>query len=378
MQVEVLKGYRLSPQQRHLWATLRHGWNAWYQTKCAVAIKGRLESRYLKAAAQQVMARHEILRTSFECLPGMTIPMQVINETGSLGWQEDDLSGQSGQRLLIDAFFHAAGPSFDFEQGPLLYLHLIKRAEDDYVLIVRLPAICADAAGLRNLVGALSRSYEAARRGAKLDDDVAQYADLAEWQNELIEAEEMRAGREYWRQRNLLRQFTPQLAFEGAMTSEAAFEPRCDELEIAPSLAARIESFARSSQTPLEHILLACWQILLWRHTSQSEIEVGTVFDGRSAEEIEGTVGLLAKCLPVTCRLEAGLLFSELIEQIDEAFLTMRDLQEYFSWELFVEQSANTPGAPFFPFRTRGRECEFLGGRSLIYDLQTIRLYRPL
>jgi hypothetical protein len=82
VQEKALTGYRLSPQQRRLWALLQHGWNESYQAKCAVMIRGRLESHRLKSAAQNVIARHEILRTTFQRLPGMAIPMQVIEETG--------------------------------------------------------------------------------------------------------------------------------------------------------------------------------------------------------------------------------------------------------------------------------------------------------
>jgi len=350
MQEEALKGYRLSPQQRHLWMLLRHGWNEPYHTKCAVSVNGRLESRRLKIAAQNIIARHEILRTTLQCLPGMTIPMQVIEETGGICWQEDDLSGTDDRVSLIEAFFHAAPPPFDLDQGPLLRFHLIKRAKSDYVLIICLPAICADSASLRNLVGELSRGYAAARRGEELDGDVAQYADLAEWQNELIESEETRAGREYWRNRTLPRRPTPQLAFEGGPVIDAAFEPRLDELAVSPSLTARIESFARSKETPLGQFLLACWQILLWRYTGQSEVEVGTVFDGRRAAEIEGALGLFAKYLPVTCHLEEGLQFSQLLQQIAQSFLTVRDRQEYFSWEQIAGSPANAPAASYFPF----------------------------
>jgi hypothetical protein len=67
-----LTGYRLSPQQRRLWGLLRRGSNVSYQAKSAVAIKGHLESGRLKTTVRNVIARHEILRTVFRSLPGMT------------------------------------------------------------------------------------------------------------------------------------------------------------------------------------------------------------------------------------------------------------------------------------------------------------------
>src|ERR1051325_6146646 len=90
MQPNVLEGYRLSPQQRHLWMLLQLGWSVAFQTKCAVSIKGALDSGRLKTALENVVTRHEILRTTFQSLPGMIIPMQVIRDTGDLVWQEDE------------------------------------------------------------------------------------------------------------------------------------------------------------------------------------------------------------------------------------------------------------------------------------------------
>src|SRR5262245_21422389 len=350
MQEGALTGYRLSPQQRHLWFLLRQGRSESYQTKCAVTITGRLDSANLKAAAQNVIACHEALRTTFQCLPGMTIPMQVIEETGSVSWQEDDLSGLDEQASLVEAFFQAASQPIDFERGPFLYVRLIKRAKDDYVMILRLPAICADSVSLRNLVGELSRGYAATVCGEELEADAAQYADLAECQNELMESEETRAGREYWRDQNLLRPPMRQLAFEGVPTSEESFKPRFDALVIAPPLAARIESFARDTKTPLAQILLACWHVLLWRHTGQSEIEIGTCYDGRRAAELKDALGLFARFLPVTCQLEGWLQFGELIRQVALSFATAQGKQEYFSWEQFIEPSTYALRAPFFPF----------------------------
>src|SRR5262249_23575201 len=153
----------------------------------AVVIEGPLQDCYLKTAARKLIARHEILRTTFQRLPGMTIPMQVIEETGSLTWYEDDLTGIDDQGSLVETFFLVASPALDLALDPFLYLQLIKRAKNDYCLILCLPAICADPMGLRSLVGELSRSYNAAVCGEDLNDDLMQYADLAEWQNELLE-----------------------------------------------------------------------------------------------------------------------------------------------------------------------------------------------
>ena len=350
MQQNMLEGYRLSPQQRHLWMLLQLGWSVAYQTKCVVAIKGSLDSRRLKAALENVIERHEILRTTFQSLPGMTIPMQVIRETGDLLWQEDDLKAMDSEASYLDAVFSEPPQPFDFERGPLLRIRLIKQANDDYVMIAHLPSICGDAAGLRNLVRETSSGYAALMHMENRDNGIPQYADLAQWQNELIESEETRTGRDYWRQRNLEQPPPLQLAFERVSVSTAAFEPRIEELVLDSQLAARIEAYAESLGTSFEQILLACWQVLLWRHTGQADVEVGTAFDGRRASEIEGALGLFAKYLPVTCHLEEGLQFSQLVKQIDDSVSEVIRWQEYFSWDQFIDPSKYGIRAPFFAF----------------------------
>ena len=279
MQEGMLEGFRLSPQQRHLWGLLQEGNHAAYQAWCAVAIKGRLNHSCLESAAESLIARHEILRTSFRCLPGMTIPMQVINETGDFIWKVDELCALDPTALSLDDFLQSASHTFDLQNGPFLSIHLIKRAEDDHVMIVSLPAICADSVGLRNLIVELGRGYAAAIRGEEPEGDVLQYADLAEWQNDLVESEATRIGREYWENLKPLSRPLPQLASERRPEIELRFEPLVYEREIAPSLATRIESIARSRNTSFEKILLACWYTLLWRHTGQPEIEIGSSED---------------------------------------------------------------------------------------------------
>src|SRR5262245_39203848 len=120
---------------------------------------------------------------------------------------------------------------------------------------------------------------------------------------------------------------------------EEVFEPRLEELVIEPSLTAGIESLARSVGTGMGLVMLVCYCILLWWHTGEAEVEIGTEFDGRCAAEVEESLGLFARYLPVTCRVEEGLQFNDFIERINESFLTVRDWQEYFSWSDLGEVS---------------------------------------
>ena len=76
MENKSVEGYRLSPQQKHLW--LQQPDSPAYRAQCAILLEGDLKTEALKEAVQKVVDRHEILRTTCHRLPGMKIPFQVV------------------------------------------------------------------------------------------------------------------------------------------------------------------------------------------------------------------------------------------------------------------------------------------------------------
>ena len=131
----------------------------------------------------------------------------------------------------------------------------------------------------------LSRAYSACVRSEKLADAPMQYADIAEWQNELLESADTRAGREYWRKQNISALLTLQLPFERQSSGPAHrphFDPRLLTLTITPDTAAKIRALPRKYDAPASAFFLACWQTLLWRLTGSPDLIVGMACDGRT------------------------------------------------------------------------------------------------
>src|SRR5215204_3228897 len=95
-------GYRLSPQQKQVWQEQQHS-PANYCSQALLVVNGVLDSERLRAATSAVVARHEILRTSFPRRPGMRTPMQVIHEEPSIAWREEDFTNEASDThdLLI-------------------------------------------------------------------------------------------------------------------------------------------------------------------------------------------------------------------------------------------------------------------------------------
>src|SRR6266480_4936245 len=95
MQEQILEGYHLSPQQRHLWLLQQEGYTPAYSTVCLVRLTGALDTFAWQAASESLIERQEILRTNFRLLPGMTTPLQVIGEAGRWSSEQEDVSGQT-------------------------------------------------------------------------------------------------------------------------------------------------------------------------------------------------------------------------------------------------------------------------------------------
>src|SRR3712207_3513723 len=216
---EVVEGYRPSPQQRRVWSLLRRrepaagelaaahdgalsGEATPYRAVCAIDIEGGLDSRVLRAAVSDVVERHEVLRTTFRSVRGMSFPLQVVEAAAGSDIEEEDIIGidEPEQERIVGRRFDAElRRPFDFERGPLLRCTLFMKSADACTLIVSLPALCADTQSLHNLVGEIASAYAALSRGETISDEPMQYIVISEIANDLLESEETRDGREYWR-----------------------------------------------------------------------------------------------------------------------------------------------------------------------------------
>ncbi len=355
-----LEGFRLSPQQARLWLLQQGSRSQPYYALCAVLLEGSLKIKALETALTAVVKRHEILRTTFRSLPAMRLPLQVISEQCEIALRDHDLNGwePEAQAGLIEALLpRMSFQPFDFEQGPLLETSLLELSPQKHLLLLKLPALCSDRLGLENLVRELSLCYAAALDRGKAPNEVMQYADLAQWQNELLESEETETGREYWRRQDLGGSLAIKLPFEkrypASVTEQSysnGFTPQFFSITVNSDLAEKLEQLAQQQESAASILLLACWQLLLWRLTGQSDILIGTACDGRKYEELKQSLGLFAKYLPVRAHLEKDQHFGRLVRQLDDSIRELHKWEEYFAWEYLNGWTGQSNELPFFPY----------------------------
>lgn len=345
---EQIQGFQLSPQQKRLWLLQPNSKS--YNCVSRVNLVGNLHLEILKQALLKVINRHEILRTTFYCPKGFKVPIQVIQENSFYSLTEHNLSNPESLAVELDNLFHLAiQHNFDWKQGSLLQLQLVAMPSNQHVLLISLPSLCGDVGTLNNFVQELSRAYAACLQGEEITDEPLQYADIAQWQNEILELEEPEAELEYWHQLDFSHIGDFMLPFANRTESNREFHPQFITQEIAQELVAKIEMIAQQYQTSVSVVFLTCWQILLWRLSPQSNLLIGLACDGRNHEELQNSLGLLVKYLPFSCHLEENYRFDHLLKNVTEATDELYAAQAQFSWEHFSAGNSQDPNLSFFP-----------------------------
>ncbi|HYO90859.1 MAG TPA: condensation domain-containing protein, partial [Pyrinomonadaceae bacterium] len=346
---EVIHGFRLSPQQKRTWLLQQSECALPERASCAVLIEGAINTETLRAAVEKVAGLHDILRTGFQSLPGMKMPLQVVSES-SINWETDiDLSGldEQQQEARIEALLR------EYTQASLhhevLRLCCVSLSQERQVLLISLPALCADAQTLQYLVSEIGRCYASFSNDEEFMDEAVPYAVVSEWLNELLGSDEAEAGKDYWRAQDFSELPALRLPFEARASEARDFEPRILSLSVHPERTAVIESLCGQYGTTPYALLLACWNILLVRLSGQTEIVIGAAFDGRADEELKGLLGPLTKYLPIHSHTHSEIKFREILEQAQASIDEAGKWQECFTWEQNGTPSGSDTRLDFFP-----------------------------
>jgi len=266
----------------------------------------------------------------------MTVDLSDLTEIGQLA-KLDDLFCQEQRRPL------------NLEQGPVLQVVVAKLGANSHALLISLPALCSDSQTLRNVIAEIGR-HASSLSSQDSSADIMQYADMVEWQNDLLQSDDTKAGRDFWR--DYCRKIDPawlgsvSLPLE-ANSEPAAFSPSVTATLVDPGLVSRMDALCADRGVSTADFLLTCWNALLWRLLGQQpNITIGCAFDGRKHAELESACGLFSKYLPLQSEHEAGLAFSVLFKGVNESVSEAYKWQESFAWnqiETFANRNVMLP-----------------------------------
>jgi amino acid adenylation domain-containing protein len=346
MQNGVLSGFPLSSHQRRVW--LQQQGAGVLCSQVVVSVQGHLDGRLMKAALRRIVARHDILRTTFHVVEGVKMPLQVVTTEPAFSWEESAVNADDEDALTAIC----AGErrrEFDLENGPNLRLLFLPVRDHASFLVITLPSLCADVGTLNNMVREFAVEYRS-QSNLQSSSEPVQYVQFSEWHHSLFEDEDAKPGREYWSQQakqnthgDLRFPFESGRAEQNGKTNkqknqEGRLPTEMFRLDLGPEIAARIKALAMENRTSHEAVLLTCWNAVLWRLSAQPAHATWMSLSGRDHEMLSGCYGLLATPVPVQWSFESPSNFNDALARTHDALREAAEWQPYYRPDQFEDQ----------------------------------------
>jgi tyrocidine synthetase-3 len=252
----------------------------------AYRIRGNLDVTRLRQAFEDVAARHEILRTTFDSIEGN--PCQKVLPESAIDWQEFSVDEPT---ILERQLEEIARHRFDLSEKPPWFVRLV-RFNDEHFLLSSFHHVLIDAESLALLLTEVSTRYRSSGADNLLPESVIQYGDFANWQMRGIERDAFKESTGFWL--NELSGDLPALNFPSFVPRpiEQTFTGGSQSLTISETLTGQLRQLAKGHGSSLFNVLLAAFGSLLLRFCRQHEVligmPVGTARHDAGAEECIG------------------------------------------------------------------------------------------
>ena len=310
----------LSYAQQRLWflEQLDPG-NYVYNRPAFWRFTGTLNVAVLERCINNIVKRHDVLRTTFANVNGQ--PIQRLSPPQWRRLPVVDLGGMpqparlsEAQRLAVEE----AQRSFDLAQGPLWRATLLRLHETEYLLLLTLHHIVFDGWSEGVVLQELLALYNAFSAGepSPLSDLPMQYADFATWQQQWLQGEVRDAHLTYWRTQLAGAPAVLQLPTDRPRPAVQTFQGAREPLALSTALTRALKTLSQRQECTLFMTLLAAFQALLCRYSGQEDISVGTFNANRPWAETEGLIGFFINNLVFRTDLSGDPSFRELLGRV--------------------------------------------------------------
>lgn len=323
-----------------------------YHRPVALRLDGDLDVPALHAALREVVARHEVLRTTIRTSRD-GLPRQLIRPAGGPDIPLIDLSSLPPERAEGQAKQWVSAESvrpFDLAADPPLRASLLRLGKCDHILVLVIHHIAIDQHSVGILRAEISALYGSFRDGqpSPLPELPIQYADYAAWQRQRLSADVVAGHLDYWR-RQLADLPLVDLATDRprrpARSAAGAYE-----FDIPPSVADGLRIVARRGGASMFMTTLAGFQALLARYAGQDDIAVGTPVTGRTHPDTRSLIGFFVNTLVLRADLTADPTFTDFLTRVRRTALDAY-AQQNLPFEKLVDELQ--------PHRSRGRNPLF-------------------
>jgi amino acid adenylation domain-containing protein len=295
--------------------------SATYNQPMVIRVSGEIDSSRIRRCIGEITARHEILRTGLEIRDDKLVQLVRDPVDYQIEWKELTLANESPSdiaHLLKTRLLEEVRLPFDLAQAPLWRVLWIDINKHEAVLAFTFHHSIIDEWSLRQFLSELSSLYRADGRPEQTNLSALpiQYADYATWQNYRLTGDFHQSLLDYWKDQ--LSDLPPPLELtQGRMrprylTDHGAIH----EFRVNRSVATAIRQLAREEGTTLFTVLLACFQVCLYRQTGQPDIIIGSPIAERDRPELQSLIGYFLNAVPIRSRLESDVGFRQFLRQV--------------------------------------------------------------
>ncbi len=319
----------LSYQQEQLWflQQLDASAQAAYTVVRALRLIGDLDRSALAYAVEQLVIRHESLRTRIAVADDG--PSQAIDESGSFALRRESAAAlrPEAMRERVAAF---AREPFDLERGPLFRALLLEVSPDDNLIVLCGHHAVLDGWSAALLLREASELYRVKRAGrsARLPALGVQYADYAHWQRRWLAGPHLRRQMEFWRGLLAGSPEAISLPFDRARPSAVDYRGGSVPLAVPASLTRELKALGRSRRATLFMVLQAAFAVLLHRLGGDTDLVVGTAIAGRRRSELDRIAGYFANTLALRHRIDPAERFADLLDRTRAIVLAALENQD--------------------------------------------------
>ena len=307
------------PQERLWFLDQLGGSNCAYNIPFAFKIEGSLNTSALEQSLQEIVQRHEALRTTFSAIEGK--PVQAIAPTVTLTLAVTDLrqltEAEREDRVRQMVVEEAEKP-FDLSKESLLRACLLRLNEEEWVLLLTVHHIVFDGWSEGLLFAELATLYEAFSTGkpSPLTHLPVQYADFATWQHQWLRGEFREALLDYWKQQlgNNLREL--ELPSDRPRPAIQVRRSACQKLQLSEELVKSLKTLSRKEGATLFATLLAAFKVLLHTYTEQDDLFVCSPVANRNRKELKEIIGYFVNLLILRSDLSGNPSFRELLNRV--------------------------------------------------------------
>lgn len=293
-----------------------------YNIPAALQLSGRLDVAALERSIQEVVRRHEILRTSFKLINSAVA--QVIAPTLCFKLETIDLSTDAEREKKVQALVREqARQPFKLDEGPAWRASLLRLAEQEHVLLFAMHHIICDGWSSDVLVREVTMLYQAYTHGqsSPLPELPIQYADYVVWQREWLSGEVVAAQVDYWK-RQLQGKVEPlELPVDRPRSSSQSFRGASQSWEFSAELSRALKALGRREGATLFMVVLAALKALLHYYSGQQQITIGAPVAHRDRAEAQALIGLFLNTLVLSTDMSGDPSFRELLQRVREVSL---------------------------------------------------------